>query len=102
MYRMFATGSALFGDAQYAMASPRTTNGTDPAKSATTSRIQATADSDAEVVTRATAMTTATDASVNTSAAITRAPIRAAGGAGSVRSHACHGVPRSMAPDTPN
>src|SRR5713226_7537099 len=99
MYRMFAIGSALFGEAQYAIARPSTTNGTDPAKSATTSRIHVTAESEAEVVARATATTTVTDASVNTSAAITRAPIRAVGGAGSVRNQACHGVPRSIAPE---
>src|SRR5581483_12521279 len=99
---MFATGSALFGDAQYAIASPRTTNGTDPARSATPSRSHATVEREARVATRAMITTTATEASVKTSADTTRAAMRTTGGVGSVRSHACHGEPRSMAPDTPN
>src|SRR5579864_7632041 len=99
---MFATGSALFGDAQYATARPSTTNGTDPARSASDRRIHAVAESEAGVVATTTTTTMPTDASVNTSAATTRPAIRATGGAGSVRSHACQGVTRSIAPETPN
>jgi hypothetical protein len=66
------------------------------------SRAQSPGESAAEVVASTTATTTATDAAANASAARTRAAMRTTGGAGRVRSHACHGVPRSIAPETPN
>ena len=74
----------------------------EPASSAVARRSQATVESEADVVVSAITTTTATEASVKTSADSTRAAMRAAGGVGRVRSHACQGVPRSIAPDTPN
>src|ERR1700752_4784130 len=85
------------------MARPSRTKGIDPARSAATIRVHSRVESEAEVVASAIETTTATEAIVKPGGgAIPRAAIRTTGRSGSVRTQACHGVPRSIAPETPN
>src|ERR1022692_3597066 len=99
---MFAVGSAVFGDVQYAIAIPRATNGSPPSRRAAPSPNHSPAASFAVVVTRATRTIPPAAAVANASAAKVRPASRTAGDAGSVRRKDAHGVTRSIAAETPN